>query len=81
MRLLISSQVFLDQCVHHPLIYFPFFYVMKDAIMSDKPDPVRAVNQYRENCKEDLFALWKVRKVVRWKIFCCCYYYATSLYK
>ena len=75
-------QVFLDQCIHHPFIYFPAFYIMKvqkqklstlsvhhaspsthtfqDAIMSDRPDPFKAVNKYRENMVEDLFALWKV---------------------
>jgi len=28
--------------------------------MSDRPDPFKAVNKYRENMVEDLFALWKV---------------------
>ena len=55
------SQLFLDQCIHHPLMYFPIFYMMKDAITSDKPDPVKAVGQFINNSREDMFALWKVR--------------------
>lgn len=54
------AQVFLDQCVHHPLTYFPVFYMIKDVVTNDKPDPVRAVNGYLENMQEDLVALWKV---------------------
>ena len=26
------SQVFLDQCVHHPLMYFPVFYSLKEVV-------------------------------------------------
>ena len=55
------SQVFLDQMVHHPLMYFPVFYMIKDFVTSDSPNPVRAVNEYAGNVKEDLIALWKVR--------------------
>ncbi|KAG8470809.1 hypothetical protein KFE25_009230 [Diacronema lutheri] len=54
------AQVFLDQCVHHPLMYFPVFYMIKDAVTSDSPDPVRAVRQFGTNMKEDMIALWKV---------------------
>jgi hypothetical protein len=54
-------QVFLDQFVHHPLMYFPVFYMIKDFVTSDSPNPVRAVNEYAGNVKEDLIALWKVR--------------------
>ena len=53
-------QVFLDQMVHHPIMYFPVFYMIKDFVTSDKPDPVRAVGEYRTNMSEDLIALWKV---------------------
>lgn len=54
------SQVFLDQMVHHPLMYFPVFYMIKDFVTSDAPNPVRAVTEYSHNVKEDLVALWKV---------------------
>jgi glycine cleavage system regulatory protein len=54
------AQVFLDQCVHHPLLYFPTFYMIKDAVTTGRPDPVRAVNQFAGNFREDMVALWKV---------------------
>jgi len=54
------AQVFLDQAVHHPLMYFPVFYMIKDFVTSDKPDPIKAVGEYQKNYKEDLVALWKV---------------------
>jgi predicted amino acid-binding ACT domain protein len=56
----VGAQVFIDQCVHHPLMYFPVFYCTKELVMSDKPDVVRVLNEYRVNMKEDLLALWKI---------------------
>jgi glycine cleavage system regulatory protein len=54
------AQVFIDQFVHHPLLYFPVFYMIKDAATSGRPDPIKAINQFRGNFKEDMVALWKV---------------------
>jgi hypothetical protein len=54
------GQVFLDQCVHHPLTYFPVFYITKELIMQEKPDVGRVLTEYRFNMKEDLIALWKI---------------------
>jgi len=54
------AQTFLDQCVHHPLMYFPAFYLTKEFVMMDKPDAVRVLTDYRKNMKEDLLALWKI---------------------
>lgn len=54
------SQVFLDQFVHHPLLYFPVFYAIKEVVTSDTPDLNKALGKYRENMVEDLLALWKV---------------------
>ena len=54
------SQVFIDQMVHHPLMYFRVFYMIKDFVTSDSPNPARAVNEYAGNMREDLIALWKV---------------------
>jgi hypothetical protein len=56
----VGAQVFLDQCVHHPLMYFPAFYCTKEIVMSDKPDLARVLGDYRKNMKEDLQALWKI---------------------
>jgi len=55
------SQVFLDQCVHHPLMYFPAFYMTKEFVTSNgKPDFGKALSTSKENMKEDLLALWKI---------------------
>ena len=55
------SQVFLDQCVHHPLLYFPAFYCTKELVMNpEQPDLRRCLMEYQTNMKEDLIALWKV---------------------
>jgi hypothetical protein len=37
-------QVFLDQFVHHPLLYFPVFYGTRELVMADKPDLMRCIN-------------------------------------
>jgi len=54
------GQVFLDQFVHHPIMYFPVFYMIKDFLTSDSPSPTAAITEYSHNMKEDLVALWKV---------------------
>lgn len=58
------AQVFLDQCVHHPLMYFPAFYMTREIVMStstnDLPDFHRCLQEYRRNIREDMMALWKV---------------------
>jgi hypothetical protein len=62
----LSAQVFLDQCVHHPLMYFPAFYITKELVMgpsnnpSGKPDIPKVLSEYQQNFKEDLLALWKI---------------------
>ncbi len=60
-QIALLSQVFLDQCVHHPLMYFPAFYMTKEVVTSDgNPDFGKALAQYRENMMDDLKALWKI---------------------
>jgi len=54
------GQTFLDQCVHHPFMYFPAFYMTKEIVMSESPDIMKVLNEYRNNMKEDLLALWKI---------------------
>jgi predicted amino acid-binding ACT domain protein len=56
----LGAQVVLDQCLHHPLLYFPIFYCTRELVMHEKPDLVRCMNEYRRNMKEDMIALWKV---------------------
>ena len=56
-----AAQVFLDQCVHHPLMYFPAFYCTRELVVhSDKPDLMKCLREYRNNIKEDLLALWTI---------------------
>mmetsp|Transcript_1727 Transcript_1727/g.3334 ORF Transcript_1727/g.3334 Transcript_1727/m.3334 type:complete len:414 (+) Transcript_1727:300-1541(+) len=52
------KQVFLDQCVHHPLLYFPVFYAMKEVVMGGNLEDAK--KKYLANYKEDIFALWKI---------------------
>lgn len=54
------AQVFLDQCVHHPLMYFPVFYCIKESVVKEEPNYVECLQEYRQNFWEDLFALWKI---------------------
>jgi len=58
--LAVFGQVFIDQCVHHPLLYFPVFYYTKEVVMSDKPSLSNALSHYKENMREDMLALWKI---------------------
>lgn len=54
------AQVFIDQCVHHPLLYFPVFYCTRELVKQKQPDFGRCLEEYRRNMKEDLIALWKI---------------------
>lgn len=60
-QIALGAQVFIDQCVHHPLMYFPVFYMTKEFVTSGgNPDFGKALSVYRGNMKEDLLALWKI---------------------
>jgi len=52
------KQVFLDQCIHHPFMYFPTFYAMKEIVQGGKLED--ASKKYKANFKEDVLALWKL---------------------
>jgi predicted amino acid-binding ACT domain protein len=59
----LGAQVFIDQCIHHPFMYFPAFYCIKELVMHDKPNfsmKSGCLAEYRRNMKEDLLALWKL---------------------
>ena len=58
----LTGQVFLDQCVHHPLMYFPVFYLVKDFVVNDGkiPNVGKVLDGYKETMREDLLALWKI---------------------
>jgi len=54
----VLAQVFIDQCVHHPFMYFPVFYAVREVVGGNSL--VEARERYVANLKEDLFALWKI---------------------
>lgn len=57
----VAAQTILDQCVHHPFMYFPVFYCTKELVTSGgNPNFTEAINKYRENMADDLKALWKL---------------------
>ena len=51
-------KVFLDQGLHHPMLYFPFFYGLK-AFVEGKPMS-SAVEKYKREIKDSCLALWKI---------------------
>ena len=52
------AQVFLDQFVHHPFMYFPAFYCLKEVVQGNAPE--EGLKRYSKNYKEDLVALWQL---------------------
>ena len=57
--------MFIDQCVHHPLLYFPVFYSIKGVMGKPTDQPAdeaikESLGKYRGNFSEDMVALWKV---------------------
>eukprot|EP00808_Paulinella_micropora_P010893 g51763.t1 len=57
----VFAQTFLDQCVHHPLGYFPAFYITKEVVTRREDFSIsHALNAYQDNLWDDLKALWKI---------------------
>lgn len=54
----VLKQVFIDQCVHHPLMYFPAFYAIRE--LADGNTLADARERYLANFKDDVVALWKI---------------------
>jgi len=52
------AQVVIDQFVHHPLLYFPAFYSLKEVVKGGTVS--EGLARYSNNYKEDLPALWKL---------------------
>ncbi|KAH8079129.1 hypothetical protein JL720_9388 [Aureococcus anophagefferens] len=56
-----SLYVFLDQCVHHPFMYFPAFYMTKELVLYGGDASVdRVYKRWNDNFWPDLEALWKI---------------------
>jgi hypothetical protein len=58
----VGAQVFLDQCVHHPLLYFPCFYATREVVEHGPSGQSlqTALGKWWANLSEDMVALWKV---------------------
>ena len=57
----VAAQVFLDQCVHHPFMYFPAFYMTKELVLYGGDASVdRVYKRWNDNFWPDLEALWKI---------------------
>lgn len=58
----VLSQVVLDQCVHHPLLYFPAFYITREVVEHGASAGAvqAALAKYSTNVREDMLALWKL---------------------
>ncbi len=52
------GQVLVDQCIHHPFLYFPSFYVIKGMLLGHSVKD--SLERYKTNMREDLIALWKI---------------------
>mmetsp|Transcript_37826 Transcript_37826/g.52527 ORF Transcript_37826/g.52527 Transcript_37826/m.52527 type:complete len:238 (+) Transcript_37826:146-859(+) len=56
----VLAQVFVDQALHHPFLYFPSFYFVK-AIATGEPNKLDfTVNKYKAEIVESVQALWMV---------------------
>lgn len=51
-------KVFLDQCIHHPFIYFPVFYSIKATVEGETLG--YAFNKYRTELYDSVKALWSI---------------------
>ena len=62
--LALLKQLCIDQFIYHPICYFPVFYTCKELVTGEADGLgstfSTAVDKYRVNATEDLFALWKI---------------------
>ena len=61
-RTQIVKQILFDQLIHHPLLYFPCFYITKEFIQNSnsKSPIINGLSKYKNNYKTDLRELWKL---------------------
>mmetsp|Transcript_7884 Transcript_7884/g.10196 ORF Transcript_7884/g.10196 Transcript_7884/m.10196 type:complete len:211 (-) Transcript_7884:196-828(-) len=54
-------QNFMENGLNNPFLYFPIFYTIQEFLNKGKEGKVmNALNRYRENCIDDLFAIWSL---------------------
>ena len=49
----VLKAMLLDQFIHVPFIYFPFFYIFKEIGETKKPNIDNIINNYKSNIKND----------------------------
>lgn len=56
------AQVFIDQAMHHPFMYFPCFYFVRELVSNGDPFKAKdvALKKWQDNFWPDLNALWKI---------------------
>eukprot|EP00240_Pyramimonas_obovata_P007979 CAMPEP_0118932806 /NCGR_PEP_ID=MMETSP1169-20130426/10630_1 /TAXON_ID=36882 /ORGANISM="Pyramimonas obovata, Strain CCMP722" /LENGTH=169 /DNA_ID=CAMNT_0006875507 /DNA_START=41 /DNA_END=547 /DNA_ORIENTATION=+ len=54
----VGLQVFIDQAIHHPFLYFPVFYLTKGTVLGEENIIDYAVNKWQTEIVESVKALW-----------------------
>mmetsp|Transcript_11229 Transcript_11229/g.19179 ORF Transcript_11229/g.19179 Transcript_11229/m.19179 type:complete len:234 (-) Transcript_11229:994-1695(-) len=56
----VGAQVFVDQAIHHPFMYFPCFFLLKGFVLGEENIVDYAVNKYKTEISDSVKALWMV---------------------
>eukprot|EP01087_Luapelamoeba_hula_P010960 TRINITY_DN2932_c0_g1_i1.p1 TRINITY_DN2932_c0_g1~~TRINITY_DN2932_c0_g1_i1.p1 ORF type:complete len:276 (-),score=67.96 TRINITY_DN2932_c0_g1_i1:10-837(-) len=54
----VMKRLFVDQAIHHPIMYFPAFYGIKTVMQNDSFE--KGFTNYKHDLPENMIALWKV---------------------
>lgn len=57
-RMVGPTLTFIDQCIHHPIMYFPAFYLLRGAMAGEAP--TESLGKYKSDVWVNLKALWMV---------------------
>jgi len=52
------TKVFIDQCIHHPFLYFPVFYTLKSIVYDQELRT--AFQEYKNNIASDVLSCWSI---------------------
>mmetsp|Transcript_8372 Transcript_8372/g.20845 ORF Transcript_8372/g.20845 Transcript_8372/m.20845 type:complete len:245 (-) Transcript_8372:771-1505(-) len=53
-----AALTFIDQCIHHPVLYFPCFYLLRGGMAGEAP--AESLGKYKVDAWENMKALWAV---------------------
>lgn len=53
-----AALTFIDQCIHHPVLYFPVFYLLRGSMAGEAP--MESLGKYKEDVWDNLRALWAI---------------------